>query len=308
MSIFLIFIMLSGVLILIAGIQYLKERKLYQERILRLKPDEVELQQDSTLVQPSFLRRIASMIGSLGLFQVLFTPEFRKKLIQAGWLNKNAPELFMGSVILICGSLLGLTVLLVALFEPVFNFIAGSPFRLLMSCLAFCYCSIALPRIFLDRQKKAYVKTIVRELADFFDLYIINVAAGKSNIEALKDTVVVIQDIYPKVGAQINFLIGELRTFPNPEIAWQNFLDRIDNPEVKDAIKIIRHCDALGFPIEQDLKLQINFMRQTYLTRIEEKIMRLSTTLLLPMFLFIFPSLFIVILTPALIKVFSVIK
>ena len=308
MNIFLIFIVLSGVLILIVGIQYLKERKIYQERFLRLKPDEVALPQDNAIMPPSLLQRIASKVGSLDFFQVLFTPAFRKKLIQAGWLSKNAPELFMGSVILICGSILGLIVLLAVLFEPVWNFIVGNPFRLLMSCVAFCYCSIALPRIILDRQKKAYVKTIVRELADFFDLYIINIAAGKSNVEALKDTVVVIQDIYPKVGAQINFLIGELQTFPNPEIAWQNFLDRIDNPEVKDAIKIIRHCDALGFPIEQDLKLQINFMRQTYLTKIEEKIMRLSTTLLFPMFLFIFPSLFIVILTPALIKVFSALK
>jgi tight adherence protein C len=305
MNVLLIFVLLAGALILIIGIQYLKKRKTYQERILRLKLGNADLM---PVARPSFWGRLVRVIGGLAFFQVLFTAEFRKKLVQAGWLTKKAPELFIGSLILISGIFLGLILFLAVFFEPVFNFTAGSPFRLLISCVAFIYCCIALPRIMLDRQKKAYVKTMVRELADFFDLYIINVAAGKSNVEALKDTVAVIQDIYPKVGAQINFLIGELQTFPDHELAWQNFSDRIDNPEVKDAIKIMRHCDVLGLPVEHDLKLQINYMRQTYLTQIEEKITRLPTTLLFPMFLFIFPSLFIVILTPALIKVIEVLK
>lgn len=308
MEIFLIFFVLAGGIILISAVQSLKQRKMYQERILRLKIGEVVPQQDSTMEPLSFLQGLVTFIGSFVLFQVLFTPSFRKALIQAGWLNKKAPELFMGGVILICGLCLGLIVLLAALFDSLFNLLAGSMLRLLLSCICFCYLSIALPRVILDRQKKTYTRKIVRELADFFDLYIISIAAGKSNVEALKATVAVIQDIYPEVGIQINFLVGELQTFSNPDIAWQNFSDRIDHLEVRDAIKIMRHCDSLGLPVEQDLKLQINFIRQTYLTKIEEKITRLPTTLLFPMFVFIFPSLFIVILTPALLKVLAVLK
>lgn len=308
MNILIIFVLLTGVLLLILGLQYLQERRYYRERILRIHHEDKSTQPTFAALMNHLIQKLISMLGTWSLFKPLLTAEFRKKIVLAGWLSKKAPEVFIGSVVLIDALLLSILVLIMAHWQAAFSFFAGSMLRLLISGLALTYCFTALPRLVLARIQKEYVKTIVRELADFFELYIINISAGKSNIVALQNTLSIIQDIYPRVGAQINFLIGELQTLPNHELAWKNFSDRIDNPEIKDAIKIIRHCDALGLPVEQDLHQQINHMRQTYLTKIEEKIMRLSTTLLLPMFLFIFPSLFIITLTPALIKILAMLK
>ena len=54
--------------------------------------------------------------------------------------------------------------------------------------------------------------------------------------------------------------------------------------------------------MENDLNRQIREIRKEYLATIELKIAKLPTILLLPLMVFIFPSLFVFILGPGIIK------
>lgn len=302
MNILLILILLFGVILVILGALYFREQNLYAQRYAQYVSPSDDEKKDAPSILSSFVLPLLSEIGTMDLFKSFYTPSFKKQIRETGWLNKKAPELFIGAMVLIDVFLLTFIILGISLSDDFAQFFIGSPLRIILSILFFIYFCDAVPKITLDQKKKAFVKAMIRQLPDFFELYLINVTVGKSNIQALKDSVEVIEEVYPLVARHISVLIAELQTLPNNDLVWQNFSARIDNIEIKDAIKVIHHSDVLGLPVKHDLRVQLEHIRQAYLTKQEEKIARLPTTMLIPMILFIFPSLFIVVLAPAILN------
>ncbi|MCD5406723.1 MAG: type II secretion system F family protein [Desulfotomaculum sp.] len=87
-----------------------------------------------------------------------------------------------------------------------------------------------------------------------------------------------------------------------PQQALREMADRLAVNDFSSFIGSIILADQLGISIGNVLRLQSKEMRQKRRQRAEEKAMKAPIKMLIPMVLFIFPAIFIVLLGPAAIQ------
>ncbi len=85
--------------------------------------------------------------------------------------------------------------------------------------------------------------------------------------------------------------------------ALRAMADRIDIPEMTSFVAAIIQSEALGVSMAKVLRIQSEQMRMMRRQLAEEKAHQAPVKMLFPMILFIFPSIFIVLMTPAVIRI-----
>jgi len=81
--------------------------------------------------------------------------------------------------------------------------------------------------------------------------------------------------------------------------------DRCELEEMKTFVRAIVQAGEMGISIKNVLRSQSAYMRQSRRNKIEEKAMQISVKILIPMVLFIFPVIFIVLLGPAALSIIT---
>jgi tight adherence protein C len=79
--------------------------------------------------------------------------------------------------------------------------------------------------------------------------------------------------------------------------------DRCDFEEMQTFTRAIIQASQMGIAVKNVLRTQAEYMRQTHKNKIEEKAMKVSVKILIPMAFFILPVIFIVLLGPAAISI-----
>ncbi len=82
--------------------------------------------------------------------------------------------------------------------------------------------------------------------------------------------------------------------------------NRIDLEDVHNLVTLLIQTDRFGTGIAQTLRIYSDSMRTKRHQRAEEMAAKLPVKLLIPLIFFIFPSLFVVILGPAVIRIIRV--
>ena len=85
-----------------------------------------------------------------------------------------------------------------------------------------------------------------------------------------------------------------------------NAADRTDLEEVRNLVGLLVQTDRFGTSIGQALRVHADSMRTTRRLKAEELAAKLPVKLLIPLIFFIFPSMFIVLIGPACIKMVRV--
>ncbi len=88
--------------------------------------------------------------------------------------------------------------------------------------------------------------------------------------------------------------------------ALRNMAARTELDDVNSLVTLLIQTDQFGTSIAQALRVHSDSMRIQRRQRAEEKAAKLPLKLLFPLIFFIFPSLFVVIMGPAMIQVFRV--
>ncbi len=81
--------------------------------------------------------------------------------------------------------------------------------------------------------------------------------------------------------------------------AFQNLKRRTEVPELSNFVLALMQADALGIPIGRVLRTQATEMRAKRRQWAREKAAKLPVKMLIPLVLFIFPAIMIVVLGPA---------
>ena len=81
--------------------------------------------------------------------------------------------------------------------------------------------------------------------------------------------------------------------------ALHNLKKRTEVPELSNFVLTLTQADALGMPVGRVLKTSADEMRSKRRQWAREKAAKLPVKILFPLVLFIFPSIFVVILGPA---------
>jgi tight adherence protein C len=221
----------------------------------------------------------------------------RRRLMQAGVYSPHgAAYFFLARVALATGFGVG------AFFGlPMFGFGAKASFWLFI-ILAGVLGYLA-PSFYLDRRIAARRMEHQAGFPDFMDLLVVCADAGLSMEASLDRVGRELVDSYPSLSANIHMANLEIRAGCTMTEALEHLGDRLGLEEARSFATLIQQSDELGSSIGDALRVYSDDMRHKRLSRAEEKAYSLPAKLAVPMMLFIFPTLFVAILCPVIVRV-----
>ena len=147
---------------------------------------------------------------------------------------------------------------------------------------------------------------IVNGFPDALDLMVVCVEAGMGLDSAITRVAREIGLSNKVLSDELNIYNLEMRGGKLRRDALKNLALRTDVPEVNNLATLLIQTDKFGTSIGQALKVYSDTMRVQRFQRAEERAAKIPVKLIFPLILFIFPSLFVVILGPAVINIYKV--
>jgi tight adherence protein C len=166
--------------------------------------------------------------------------------------------------------------------------------------LAFVSFGYMLPDTLLYNKSIKRQEAMQLELADALDQITITVEAGLG-FEAAIDRLARAGDSPLK--RELARTLHEVRLGLPRKQALHNLVERTQVPDLRKFVHAVSQADTYGIPIAQVLRVQSAEMRDKRRQAAEERAMKLPVKIHMPLMLCILPSLFIVILGPAGIRI-----
>ena len=292
----LLFVVLSvsvtvGALVIWVGNGVLRAQRNSGNRLASLQTREDVLDQDFSQ------RAVAPVMQGLGRFANRFTPtgwvaKSQHKLVLAGWAERMDGNTWAAIRIM---SLIG-GIVLAFLLAPLAS---GGLIRLavvaMLVVIGFYGPEASLNRAIDDRRKE-----MERQLPDIIDLLVISVEAGLG-FEAAMGRVV--QNVPGELSKEFQRTLQETRVGVSRNDALRNMAERTDVEDLNSFILALIQADQFGVSIARMLRVQADEMRVRRRQRIQEKAFAAPVKMIFPMLICIFPSIFIVILGPAIFNI-----
>ena len=155
---------------------------------------------------------------------------------------------------------------------------------------------------YLSRRQGLMVEKYRRVFPDLLDLLTVCVDAGLS-LEAGLDRVtgeIVKQN--RELGLNLMMVTAEMRAGRSTVDALESFADRVSLDEARSFVLVLRQSVELGSDVGEALHVFSDEMREKRLLRAEEAANKLPVKMTLPMGLFIFPVILLVIILPIIIR------
>lgn len=157
-----------------------------------------------------------------------------------------------------------------------------------------------LPEFWLGRRIQARSMAMVLQLPDALDLLTISVEAGLGFDAALAK---VVEKMEGPLVNEFRQALAEIRMGRTRRDALRDVVARADAQPVSNFIGAIVQAEQLGVPIAKVLQIQSQQLRIERRQRAEEAAAKAPVKMLFPMVGCIFPTIFIVILGPAIVTV-----
>jgi len=156
------------------------------------------------------------------------------------------------------------------------------------------------PEFWLGRKVRARAEALVLQLPDALDLLTISVEAGLGFDAALAK---VVEKMQGPLVDEFRQALAEVRMGRARRDALRDVATRADAQPISNFIGAIVQAEQLGVPIAKVLQIQSQQLRIMRRQRAEEAAAKAPVKMLFPMVGCIFPTIFIVILGPAVITV-----
>lgn len=272
----------------------LQELMIYKERLIEKESSTSQAYQRRDQESLPFLRKLVDRIqvGSAEEKEKLKT-----KFDKAGIKSHNAALLYGIYKIVMIFPLALITTYI--LFKFTTLMIVYKIAIILLSALVGSY----LVDITLSILVNARQERILKAFPEALDLMVICTEAGLSLTATIQRVAREISQLSPDLGYELALLSIELNMLPDRRRALQNFSDRLDSAYFKSIISNISQAEQYGTPIAQTMRVVAEEFRANRLLKAEEKASRLPALLSLPMMIFIFPCIYLIILGPAIINV-----
>jgi len=215
--------------------------------------------------------------------------KLRQKLLTAGLRQTAFADIYFGI------RLLGPVLAVLAA-----TFIRQNTFLWMLGLMALTYVA---PDLWLGHCTRRRRERIRMALPDALDLMVVCVDAGLGIDQALLRAGKELALSQPEISEefiQVNF---EQRAGKPRLEAWQSMAERTNVETVKSFVHMLAQTDRFGTPLVRALRVFADGVRQKRRQQAEELAAKTTVKLIFPLVLFIFPSVFIVLLGPAVILI-----
>ena len=254
---------------------------------------------DSDLTVAPARRTFDAIAGSIGQFVgarlgSLREDQIQKRLIAAGYYRVGARR-FLGYRVL---GTIGVTLLVSWLFVLA-GTSGGGVFLLALITAAIAWMA---PTFWLGRRARSRLDEIDYALPELIDLLVVILEAGVAFTAAMR---IAAERIGGPLGDELRLTIQEQNLGLSTLDALQNWMGRCDTPAVSTFVRAMVQGERLGISIGQILRNLALEMRKRRRAAAEERAHKAAIKILFPLALLIFPAMFVIILGPALYRIFD---
>ena len=220
-----------------------------------------------------------------------------QRLQHAGFRDESAVKIFYGSKVIV-----PLLFCILVLVSGLGN-MGGFFMYLIAAALGFL-----APDFWLGRRIKKRQSKVRRGLPDVLDLLVICIEAGLSLDHATARTAVELKTAQPEVCDELNIVVLEQRAGRPRGDAWKHMAERTDVDCVRNLVTMLVQAEQFGTSVAKTLRIHSDTLRTQRVQAVEEAAAKPTIKLLFPLVFFIFPSLFVVVLGPALLSIMDSFK
>jgi len=240
-----------------------------------------------------------SLVDRFSLERLLEASDLKDKMAQAGLRGQKPIYIFyMARLVLPAVFLIFGVVTLLILNLPEWDFtqrMAGT-----MALVVFGY---YFPAIYVKNVANKRLASIVPVFPDALDLLLICVESGMSVELAFARVAEEMGDTSVEMAEEFSLTTAELSYLTSRRLAYENLARRNNHPGIRAVATALVQAERYGTPLGETLRTMANENRQLRVMAAEKKAASLPAKLTVPMILFFLPVLFIVILTPAAMRI-----
>lgn len=222
----------------------------------------------------------------------------RQWLTYAGIRHANAVSIFVAARLLLAAVFGLATFLGLAVLSQVIGFALG------MGTLWLITVMVALlgwmgPFLYIDGKVKSRQSAIGKALPDMLDLLVVCVEAGLGLNQALVRVSEEIDRISPEMSDELMVVNLEIRAGTPRDEALRRLGERTGVADVRSLTSMLLQTDRFGTSIADALRIHAQTLRSKRMQRAEEAAAKTTVKMLFPLIFFIFPSIFVVLVGPA---------
>jgi len=218
--------------------------------------------------------------------------KLRQKLCSAGFRRENASQVFLASKTLV----------------GIAGLVAGGLYAWMKgydstNTIGAVICGMGIgfmgPNAWLASVAKKRGEKIKHGLADTLDLMVVAVEAGLGLDAAIQRVSDELNTVHPELSEELQIAILETQMgIPRAE-ALDNLAQRTMVEELRAMVAMINQAERFGTSIARALRNQSEALRTKRRQAAEERAQQCAVKLMLPLILFIFPAIFVVLAGPA---------
>lgn len=216
-------------------------------------------------------------------------------LARAGWRRPDAVVVYLFSKVCMPFVFAGLTAIL---FMGLGLFSLSPRSQLVLSLMAVLLGSY-VPELYIRNAASKRAKEIRKVMPDALDLLVVCTEAGLALDAALDRVAREIGATSAAMADEFSHTVLELRFMPERRKALERLARRSDVPGIQALVNTLIQTERFGTPLGQSLRVLSAEMRTQRLVRAEEKAARLPAIMTIPLIVFILPTLFVVLMGPA---------
>ncbi len=246
-------------------------------------------------------RNLMSQLGShLTLPDAKEITRLRFMLAQAGYFDRSVVKSFLAARV-IC--LFGPAIICLLLWGALASKLGTG--KALFVCFVLTGIGLMGPEQFLKWKARKRTDQCRKGFPDMMDLMTACVEAGLGMDAALVRVGHELGGRYPALKQNLDIMNLELRAGRERNEAMINFANRLNLDEAKSLAVMLKQAEEMGSSVGQALRTFSEDMRNKRMMKAEEKAAALSAKLTVPLIVFIFPTIMVMLMLPAGIRIMA---
>jgi tight adherence protein C len=156
------------------------------------------------------------------------------------------------------------------------------------------------PVYYVELKRRNRMELIDRQMPDMIDLLVVTIEAGLGILASMR---VASESMSDPLGQELRLTLQEQRMGLSVSQAIESLGRRVDAPNMQIFVRSLTQGEKLGVSIGTTMRNLSVEMRKRRRAMAEERAQKMPIKMLFPLIFFIFPALFIVILTPMMISI-----